>query len=127
MASSHNKPRRKVGNLREVRPGVWEVRVSKGYRDDGKQRVAYRTVKGSEADAIAESVRLADEMGRCLTTGDPMTLDTYFWGYFMPAQGVHHHKGQREHLQVPLQGAHRRALRPVGNLKNRQRRRSALD
>lgn len=84
MASSHNKPRRKVGNLREVRPGVWEVRVSKGYRDDGKQRVAYRTVKGSEADAIAESVRLADEMGRCLTTGDPMTLDTYFWGYFMP-------------------------------------------
>lgn len=84
MASSHKSARNKLGSWREVRPGVWEVRVSKGYRKDGSQRTKYATVKGSESDAIAEVVRLADEMGRCLTSGDPMTLDTYFWGYFLP-------------------------------------------
>lgn len=84
MASSHNSKRSKLGNWREVRPGVWEVSVSKGAKKDGSRRRAYRTVHGSESDAIAEVVRLADELGRCLTTGDPMTLDTYFWGYFLP-------------------------------------------
>ena len=84
MSSSHKVNRSKLGSWREVRPGVWEVRVSKGLRKDGKQRTKYATVKGTESDAIAEVVRLADEMGRCLTTGDPMTLDTYFWGYFVP-------------------------------------------
>lgn len=84
MASSHNTSKSKLGSWREVRPGVWEVSVSKGYKADGRLRRAYRTVHGTESDAIAEIVRLADEMGRCLTTGDPMTLDTYFWGYFVP-------------------------------------------
>ena len=63
MASSHKSARNKLGSWREVRPGVWEVRVSKGYRKDGSQRTKYATVKGSESDAIAEVVRLADEMG----------------------------------------------------------------
>lgn len=84
MPSSHNSKRNKLGSWREVRPGVWEVRVSKGLRKNGSQRTKHATVKGTESDAIAEAVRIADEMGKCLTIGDPMTLDTYFWGYFLP-------------------------------------------
>jgi len=83
MASSHNS-RSKLGTKREIKPNVWRIEVANGYREDGKRRRAYRTVHGSEVEADAAIVRLADEMGRCLSTGDAMTLDTYFWGYFSP-------------------------------------------
>ena len=82
MALSHN--RSKLGSKREVRPDVWQIRVSSGTREDGSRRTAYRTVRGNEVMADAAIVRLADEMGRCLSVGDAMTLDTYFWGYFSP-------------------------------------------
>ena len=86
MTSSHKSTRSKLGYKKEIRPGVWKVGVSNGYRQDGTQRRIYTTVHGTEADAIAETVRLAAEMGRCLTTGDAMTLDTYYWGYFSPTK-----------------------------------------
>ena len=82
MALSHN--RSKLGSKREVRPDVWQIRVSSGTREDGSRRTAYRTVRGNEVMADAAIVQLADEMGRCLSVGDAMTLDTYFWGYFSP-------------------------------------------
>lgn len=82
MALSHN--RSKLGSKREIRPGVWQVRVSAGYRKDGTQRTATRTIYGNEIEADAAIVELAGEMGRCLSTGDDMTLDAYFWGYFSP-------------------------------------------
>ena len=84
MALSRRSPRSKLGSKRGVRPGVWLVRVSSGYRDDGTRRTASKTVYGNEIEADAAIVKLADEMGRCLTKGDAMTLDTYFWGYFSP-------------------------------------------
>lgn len=83
MAVSH-KSRSKLGSKREIRPGVWEIRVSKGYRTDGKQRTATRTVHGSEVQADAAIVQLASEMGRSMCVGDDMTLDAYFWAYFSP-------------------------------------------
>lgn len=83
MPSSH-KSRSKLGTKREIRPNVWEVGVSCGTREDGKRRTAWRTVHGNEIEADAAIVRLASEMGRCLSVGDSMTLDTYFWGYFSP-------------------------------------------
>ena len=82
MALSHN--RSQLGSKREVRPDVWQIRVSSGTREDGSRRTAYRTVRGNEVMADAAIVQLADEMGRCLSVGDAMTLDTYFWGYFSP-------------------------------------------
>ena len=82
MALSHN--RSKLGSKREIRPGVWQIRVSSGYRLDGTQRSASTTIYGNEIEADAAIVRLADELGRCLSTGDSMTLDAYFWGYFSP-------------------------------------------
>lgn len=83
MASSH-KSRSKLGTKREIRPNVWEIGVSCGTREDGRRRYAWRTIHGNEVEADAAIVKLADEMGRCLTIGDEMTLDTYFWGYFSP-------------------------------------------
>ena len=82
MTVSHK--RSQLGSKREIRPGVWQVRVSCGYRDDGTRRVASSTISGNEVEADAEIVRLANEMGRCLATGDSMTLDAYYWGCFSP-------------------------------------------
>jgi integrase len=73
-----------LGTKREIRPGVWQIGVSSGYREDGKRRQAWRTVHGNEVEADAAIVRLAQEMGRCVSVGDSMTLDAYFWGYFSP-------------------------------------------
>ena len=86
MASSHKSTRSNLGSKREIREGVWEVCVTAGYRDDGSKRRVYATVHGSEVEADAKIVALASEMGRCLTTGDAMTLDTYYWGYFSPTK-----------------------------------------
>lgn len=77
-------PRSKLGSKKEVRPGVWEIRVSCGYTSEGKQRRMRKNVHGTEADADAAMVRLADEMGRTPALGDPLTLDAYFWWYFLP-------------------------------------------
>lgn len=84
MALSHNEKRSKLGTKREIKPGVWEIGVSCGYREDGKRRYKWRRIKGNEIEADAAIVKLADEMGRCLSIGDAMDLDTYFWGYFSP-------------------------------------------
>lgn len=76
--------RSRLGSKREIRPNVWQISVSNGYREDGTRRRAYRTVYGNEVEADAAIVRLADEMNRCMSLGDSMTLDTYFWAYFSP-------------------------------------------
>lgn len=55
---------RKLGSWREVRPNVWQVRVSNGYKSDGSRRVVTRTVHGAEDDARREAERIADELGR---------------------------------------------------------------
>ncbi len=73
-----------LGSKREIRPGVWQVRVTSGTRADGKPRTVSRTVRGSEVDAAAEIVKIAADMGACLTAGDEMSLDVYFYVYFLP-------------------------------------------
>ena len=78
--------RRRIGTKRQIRPGVWEISVTSGLCVDGRQRRKSRVVHGTEADADAEIVRLADEMGRCFALGTGMTLDEYFWGTFSPGR-----------------------------------------
>ena len=83
-------PRRLPGTKREVRPGLWEVSVSNGYREDGRQRREYRYVEGTEADADAELVSLAADMGRSPSIGKMATLADY-WPAFerkLLAKGV---------------------------------------
>lgn len=61
----------------------WEVRVTCGYRRDGRPRTVSRTAR-TEKEAEELRVRLLAEMGRMPTMGDPLTLDAYFWGIFLP-------------------------------------------
>lgn len=74
------------GSKREVRPGVWYIRVSSGYKKDGTQRRKRRTVHGTEIDADAAIVRLSEEMGVTLAVGDNMTLNWYFYTMFLPGR-----------------------------------------
>ena len=85
MASyNENSQRSKLGTKREIRPNVWQIEVANGFREDGTRRRAYRTIRGTEIEADAAIVQLAAEMGKCLTVGDAMTLDTYYHAYFSP-------------------------------------------
>lgn len=109
MANSRPK-RSPVGHVKQVRPGVWEVSVSHGYRQDGTRRVAYRTVRGTEAKAQEERIRLAAEMGVNPRLGDPMTLDDYYWGVYSPdrhatttnANAKTHDSNYRNHIAPEL-------------------------
>lgn len=83
-------PRKLPGTKREIRPGVWEVCVAKGYREDGQPRREYRYVEGTESDADEARVLLAADMGRSASLGNKATLADY-WPAFeqkLRAKGV---------------------------------------
>lgn len=80
------KNRSKLGHKKEIRPGVWSIQVSNGYRADGSQRRVCGTVTGTEADADAEIRRIAYLMGRYVKLGSGTTLDDYFWLSFAPGR-----------------------------------------
>lgn len=71
-------PRKLPGTKREIRPGVWEVCVAKGYREDGQPRREYRYVEGTESDADEARLLLAADMGRSPTLGERSTLADYW-------------------------------------------------
>lgn len=75
-----------VGSVRELSPGTWQVRVSRGYRRDGSRRTVSRCVSGTERDARVEAARLATAMGRDAYAGDPMTLAEWYLGVFLPSK-----------------------------------------
>lgn len=75
--------RSRLGSKRRRPDGSWEVRVTHGRRRDGSSRSVSRVV-ATEAEADAAIVALAAEMGRSPSMGDPMTVDAYFWGIFIP-------------------------------------------
>jgi len=72
---------RKLGSWREVRPNVWQVRVSNGYKTDGSRRVVTRTVHGTEDDARREAERIADELGRSPALARGVTFGTVWTRY----------------------------------------------
>lgn len=76
--------RSQLGTKKEIKPGIWRVAVARGYNAHGSARRVSETVYGTSTDADRAIVRIASDMGRCLTLGDPMTLDTYFWSIFLP-------------------------------------------
>lgn len=71
-------PRKLPGTKREIRPGVWEVSVANGYREDGQPRREYRYVEGTESDADEARVLLAADMGRSPSLGNTSTLADYW-------------------------------------------------
>lgn len=76
-------PRSRLGSKRQRPDGSWEVRVTHGRRRDGSPRTVSRVV-ATEAEADAAIVSISAEMGRSPSMGDPMTVDAYFWGVFIP-------------------------------------------
>ena len=99
-----------LGSWREVRPGVWQVRVMSGYRDDGRQRVRSVTVEGTESDARRAARDLAAEMGRKPGLARGVTLSEV-WSEYLRDRGarlakktVRGYKWYMEHVWLPELG-----------------------
>ena len=58
------------------------MRVSRGYRADGKRRTVSEHVDGTFEDAEAACARIASQMGRSLSAGGSLTLRQYYEGVF---------------------------------------------
>ncbi|MBR1828778.1 MAG: hypothetical protein IJ781_04620 [Atopobiaceae bacterium] len=85
MAKHTTASRSSVGNKREVAPGKWIVRVSDGYKRDGKQqRRLSRTVYGTERDADLAIAELTTDLGRIPDLGDGCTLREYWDNIYHP-------------------------------------------
>ena len=81
-------PRRKIGHIEKSPGGGWDVRVSRGYRADGKRRTVCEHVDGSFEDAEAACARIASQMGRSLSAGGSLTLRQYYEGVFRHGDSV---------------------------------------
>lgn len=92
--------RSKVGRVRKLRDGVWEVSCRHGYRRDGKPREKSVTVHGSERDAHIRAAALAMEMGADPSIGDPLTLEEYYLGVFLPLKERTQSKATAEFYRV---------------------------
>lgn len=87
MTSSHKtRKRSRLGQKKQVRPGVWQIRVSVGYKADGTPRRVRETVYGTELDADARIFALRAEMGSDPVRGSKYTLDEYFKSRFLPSR-----------------------------------------
>ena len=84
MAKHTTASRSSAGSKREVAPGKWVVRVSDGYRRDGKRRRLSRTVYGTERDADRAISELVADMGRVPDLGDGCTLRDYWDNIYHP-------------------------------------------
>lgn len=87
MSSSHIPTRKKVGSVRKLPNGRWEVRVSHGYRMDGRPRVL-RDVCDTEQDAKARAYELALELGRDVNLDFGRTLAQVWRAYLQDRKGV---------------------------------------
>ena len=81
-------PRRKIGHIEKSPGGGWDVRVSRGYRADGKRRTVCEHVDGTYEDAEAACARIASQMGRSFSAGGSLTLRQYYEGVFRHGNSV---------------------------------------
>jgi len=79
------RPRSRLGSKRRLPSGNWEVRVSRGYTLDGKQRTV-REVLPTEAEADARLMELAAEMGRRPDVNAGLTL-RMLWSLYKATKG----------------------------------------
>ena len=80
------KKRSKLGSKRRLSDGRWEVRVSHGYRVDGKQRTI-REVVDTEDAADRRIVEIAADMGIHPEIGAGLTLNT-LWSLYKRDKGA---------------------------------------
>ena len=79
------KKRSKLGSKRRLSDGRWEVRVSHGYRVDGKQRTIREVVPDEDA-ADRRIVEIAADMGIHPEIGAGLTLST-LWSLYKRDKG----------------------------------------
>ena len=77
------------GSVRKRREGVYSVRVSHGYRSDGKPRSVSETVYGTEAQAHAHAEQLWVKLGAKINMGDEMSLSNYFDSVYLPTRSAY--------------------------------------
>lgn len=87
MTSSHIPARKKVGNVRPLPNGRWEVRVSHGYRMDGKRRTL-REVCDSEQEARTRAYELALQLGEDINIDFGRTLAQVWNAYLVDRKRV---------------------------------------
>ena len=63
--------------MREIRPGVWRLRVVVGYRPDGQPRQASRTVRGTRRTAESDLAKFVVEAGKGQALVGSTTVATY--------------------------------------------------
>lgn len=85
MALSHIPARKKVGSIRQLPSGRWEVRVSHGYRMDGKPR-RVRDVCDTEEQARGRAYEIAAELTGNLSLGFGCTL-SQIWKLYKEDRG----------------------------------------
>lgn len=112
--------RRHHGHVKEVRPGVWRIRVERGVtlwrgagdeptRRAAKARVYSETFEGSRAEAEERADAIWVEMGEDRNIGDRMTLGEYFDELYVPD----HLSRRRKKTQSKYTSIFDRYIRPV--------------
>jgi integrase len=64
------------GSVSEIRPGVWKIRVSCGFRADGRRRYLTRTIRGGKREAKAVCAELTIESNRLRLRAGDLDADT---------------------------------------------------
>ena len=78
--------RSRTGSKRQLPSGRWEVRVSRGYRVDGRQRTIHETVD-TEAEADRRIAELSAQMGKEPDVGAGITLER-LWSLYLADKGT---------------------------------------
>lgn len=78
----------KIGSIRKLDSGKYLVRVSNGYKRDGKRNVL-SGVCDTEREAEFMRMQFVILAGKMPNLGDDMTLDEYYNGFFVPGRKSH--------------------------------------
>ena len=99
-------PRTSPSGMREVRPGVWELRVYAGLLPDGRQRQVSKTFRGSRREAVkaraALLVELAETKGPYGAPGTFTDLAERWYAHGLPGWKSRTAYGYRRHLDQIL-------------------------
>lgn len=105
--------RRKLGNVEEIRPGVFKVRVSMGTDASGRRRVRSKTIKGNARDAEKALVALHNEKSNASKTPESRMRLTEFVEHWL--SNVAAPRVRRRTLRDYGEALHRYVLPSLGS------------
>lgn len=83
----NSKPHRRArgtGSIRQVRDGVWELKVGNGYKADGKPRYVYKTVHGTKLEAERKLAEFVTNLDKDKVKGTGYTVAMFYERQFIP-------------------------------------------